>query len=255
MTDPSLSARQAICDALVEGKEVLAFTGAGISVPSGIPDFRSQQGLWARFPPEEYATIEVFQRAPEKFWQLNHEIISNFTDVSPNPGHYALAKLESLGLKVTIVTQNIDGLHQAAGNTCVHEIHGSKDNLKCLHCKALYPLLDYPLEKGKIPKCANCSAALKPDVVYFGEALPTAVLERSLMAARSSKICLVIGTSALVFPAARIPSLAYDGGAMVCEFNLETTGLTQSGQLAHFVQGPVEVTLPQLADLVEQALS
>lgn len=253
-SQPSFARCRSVCDALVEAKHVLVFSGAGVSVPSGIPDFRSNQGLWTKYPPQEYATIEVFHRYPKKFWELNYQIFRDFDGIEPNPAHHALAKLETLGLNVTVVTQNIDGLHQAAGSSRVLEIHGGKDNLKCLYCKTLYPLKDWVFVEGEIPKCKKCSAVLKPDVVYFGEALPEAVLKQSMEAAEGCDVCLAIGTSGVVFPAAMLPGIAFKGGATVCEFNLESTDLTRSGQVAHFIEGPVELTLPHLASLVEDAL-
>jgi NAD-dependent deacetylase len=255
MSEPSDSRCRSVAQLIADAKRVLVFTGAGVSVPSGIPDFRSNEGLWTKYPPEEFATIEVFHRYPKKFWELNHAILRDFKDVQPNPGHLALAKLEQLGVEVTVVTQNIDGLHQAAGSSKVFEIHGGKDKLKCLYCKSVYPLVDYRLVAGEVPKCLKCSAVLKPDIVYFGEALPTDVLENSLEAARRAKVCLAIGTSAVVMPAAMIPLVAHDSGAPVCEFNLESTGLTHSGKVAHFVEGSTEETLPILAEMVEEILA
>lgn len=253
-SQPSFARCRNVCDALIEAKHILVFSGAGVSVPSGIPDFRSNQGLWKKYPPEEYATIEVFHRYPKKFWELNFQIFKDFEGIEPNAAHLALAKLEKLGLKVTVVTQNIDGLHQAAGSTRVLEIHGGKDNLKCVYCKSVYPLKDWTFVEGEIPKCKKCTGVLKPDVVYFGEALPEQTLRESMEAAQDCDVCLAIGTSGVVFPAAMLPGVAHKAGAAVCEFNLESTDLTRSGQVAHFIEGPVEETLPHLADLVEKAL-
>lgn len=243
---------RAVAARLAEVRRVMVLSGAGVSVPSGIPDFRSATGLWERFPPEEYATIEVFRRDPEKFWTLNHELFRDMVRFRPNPAHEAIAELDGLGLEVTVVTQNIDGLHQAAGSRQVIELHGGKDHLVCLSCGLRVALIDQPLESGVLPRCRSCAAILKPDCVYFGEALPVDAFREAQQLARECGVCLVVGTSGQVYPAASLPGLAFRSGATVCEFNLEATDLTHSGVVEHFIEGSVDESLPALMRFLKE---
>jgi len=238
-------------DAILGAKSVIAFTGAGISVPSGIPDFRSGDGIWARYPPEEFGTISSFVDDPVRWYGFYRSLAESFAEVEPNPAHAALAELERMGCLDAVVTQNVDGLHQRAGNTKVIDLHGNADNLSCLGCGAGRP--GPPPLAGPPPTCLSCGQVLKPDVVLFGEALPLLALEESRAMARQADVCLVIGTSAVVYPAAEIPQLTQEGGGTVCQFNLESTDLTHLGFVRWFVEGPAEETLPRLARLVREA--
>ncbi|MGE0712107.1 MAG: NAD-dependent protein deacylase [Planctomycetota bacterium] len=238
-------------DALLESKRAIAFTGAGVSVASGIPDFRSREGIWARYPPEEFGTIEAFVADPVRWWEFFRALATSFAAVAPNPAHQALAELERLGCLQTVVTQNIDRLHQRAGSAHVIELHGSSERLKCLTCEKVIPT-PAPQE-GPLPRCQTCAEVLKPDVVLFGELLPLAPLEEAQALARGSDLCLVVGTSAVVYPAASIPELVQRHGGTVCQINRETTDLTHLGYVRWFVQGDAEEVLPRLVELVRAA--
>ncbi|MDP8255496.1 MAG: NAD-dependent deacylase [Candidatus Alcyoniella australis] len=227
---------------------VIALTGAGISTDSGIPDFRSPGGLWDRFNPMEYATIEAFSNNPAKVYQMIKELHLIVERARPNPGHLALARLEQMGMLKAVITQNIDNLHQDAGNKKVIEFHGNGSRLICLNCQKTYGREDYEesLESDELPMC-SCGAVLKPDVVFFGEPIP---VEASMLSQHEAQNCdciMVIGTSATVAPASHIPFIAKRAGAAIVEFNTTRTALTDS--LADlFVQGSSSETLAAVAD-------
>jgi NAD-dependent deacetylase len=210
---------------ILHSKKTIAFTGAGISVESGIPDFRSAQGLWQKYDPEEYAHIHAFYSNPDKVWLMLKEMFSLIMAAKPNPAHIGLAELERMGLLSSVITQNVDGLHQSAGNTNVIEFHGTHRTLSCLNCSTKIEGTSLTLEDLP-PRCSRCSSLLKPDVVFFGEPIPW---EAQIMSFKESKSCsavLVIGTSAVVYPAATIPITAKERGAIVIEINTEPTPLT-----------------------------
>ncbi len=210
---------------ILHSKKTIAFTGAGISVESGIPDFRGAQGLWQKYDPEEYAHIHAFYSNPDKVWLMLKEMFSLIMAAKPNPAHIGLAELERMGLLSSVITQNVDGLHQSAGNTNVIEFHGTHRTLSCLNCSTKIEGTSLTLEDLP-PRCSRCSSLLKPDVVFFGEPIPW---EAQIMSFKESKSCsavLVIGTSAVVYPAATIPITAKERGAIVIEINTEPTPLT-----------------------------
>lgn len=240
-----------IRDALLEAERVIALTGAGVSVPSGIPDFRSKGGIWERYPPEEFGTVDAFRRDPVGWWAFHRALEASFAEVEPNPAHGALVRLERAGCLHAVITQNVDRLHQRAGSTRVLELHGSGERLRCLDCDEVTPRA--ALAPAAVPRCARCDAVLKPDVVLFGEELPRDVLEEARSLAREADVCLIVGTSAVVYPAAELPELTFAAGGTLCQLDLEATGLTHRGIVRWFVQGPAEVTLPRVADLVEAA--
>jgi NAD-dependent deacetylase len=235
-------------------RPLVALTGAGISVESGIPDFRSSGGLWVRFDTAEYDTIDAFRASPEKVWSMLHELDHTLERAKPNPAHEALARLEKEGVLSAIITQNIDNLHQDAGSTQVIEFHGNGRWLVCLDCELRFGQRDERLRldaKG-IPRCPGCGAILKPDVVLFGEPIPEHALARSYALASRCGVMLVAGTSATVMPAAAMPLLARRCGAALIEVNLERTELTPSVDLA--LRGSAGEILPALADAVLRRL-
>lgn len=229
--------------ALRAAGKVVALTGAGISVASGIPDFRSPGGLWTVFSPEEYATIEVFERNPAKAWELFRALGKVLAGKEPNAAHHALAELESMGLLAGIVTQNIDNLHQQAGSRRVFEIHGDHHHLQCLRCDSRMPVTADLYRATTIPLCEHCGAPLKPNVVLFGEAVRDLEAIHAFVA--DCDLLLVIGTSAQVYPAAGLPSLVWQNGGRIIECNRESV-LRLSGHADVFLAGAVEETLPQL---------
>jgi NAD-dependent deacetylase len=205
--------------------KVVAFTGAGISVESGIPDFRGAGGLWEKYDPSEYATIEAFHANPQKVWTMLKEMGSLLESSKPNPAHQALARLEEMGHVRSVITQNIDNLHQDAGNKRVIEFHGTHRKLVCLTCGRLYDRGEDRLET--LPPRCRCTGVLKPNVVFFGESIPWGAHLEAQQEAKNCEVMLVIGTSAVVSPACDIPVMAKQNGATVVEMNLEETPLTR----------------------------
>lgn len=229
--------------ALRAASKVVALTGAGISVASGIPDFRSPGGLWTVFSPEEYATIEVFERNPAKAWELFRALGKALVGKKPNAAHSALAELEARGLLAGIVTQNIDNLHQQAGSRRVFEIHGDHQHLQCLRCDSLAPVTADIYQSSTLPLCEHCGAPLKPNVVLFGETVRDLEAIHAFVA--DCDLLLVIGTSAQVYPAAGLPTLVRQNGGRIVECNHESV-LRLSGRDDFFLAGAAEQTLPQL---------
>lgn len=235
--------------------KAVALTGAGISVASGIPDFRSPGGLWTMFSPEEYATIEVFHRDPAKAWQLYRALGQNLLGKKPNPAHLALAELEQRGWVRGVITQNVDNLHQQAGSRRVFEIHGDHQHLQCLQCDRLQPAAAAHFLNPGIPTCPHCGFPLKPNVVLFGEAVRDLEAIHHFIA--DCDLLLVIGTSAQVYPAAALPALVRRNGGHIFECNREQTLSSSEYDVSarsddFFFQGDAGVTLPLLATACQQ---
>lgn len=214
----------ALIDKLQQARHVAVLTGAGISAESGVPTFReAQTGLWAQHDPQELATPFAFQQNPKLVWEWyawRRELVSQAT---PNPGHLALGELAALVPKLTIITQNVDGLHQRAGSQQVIALHGNIMESKCFshgHLANMWQDDEVP------PPCPICGSLLRPNVVWFGENLPAAALQTAVAAAQSCDIFFSVGTSALVQPAASLPVLAQEYGATAVEINLQATPLT-----------------------------
>ena len=214
-----------VADWIIKSRKTVVFTGAGISTESGIPDFRSPGGIWSRFDPEDF-TIERFLASAEtrkKQWRLLLEG-GLLIDAEPNRAHHAIAELEKIGKVACVITQNIDNLHQRAGNAPenVYELHGNMKWLRCLDCDSRYPLEDIVKRHANqpdAPACERCQGILKPDAVYFGEALPENVLRMATLHAGNCDLMLAIGTSLVVYPAAYMPSHAKNGGAKLVIIN------------------------------------
>ena len=225
----------------------VALTGAGVSVGSGIPDFRSPGGLWTVYSPDEYATLEIFMNNPVKAWELYRTMGEIILGKRPNPAHNGLANLEASGLLNGIVTQNVDNLHQLAGNRHVFEIHGDHQHLQCLQCGNLSAVTEEHYQARDIPQCEHCKFPLKPNVVLFGEAVRHLDDIHTLIS--GCDLLLVIGTSAQVYPAAELPLIAKQNGALIYEFNTECTVLSSEDpgnrrQTDFFFEGDVALTLP-----------
>jgi len=205
----------------------VVLSGAGISTESGIPDFRSAAGLWAEYDPMEYATIRAFRRDPVKVWEFYALRFSVLTEAQPNSGHFALAELERRGYVGAIVTQNIDGLHQAAGSRDVLEVHGSIRTAVCLECGQRVPLEQVvaALQDRPAPPCPRCGAILKPDVVMFGELLPEAPMLRAIELARTAGLLLAVGSSLEVYPVAELPEETVAAGGTLAIVNRGSTRL------------------------------
>jgi len=246
-------AMQQVAHLLLQSQSAIALTGAGISVPSGIPDFRSPGGLWSRYDIMEYATLDAFLSKPHRVWNLFRDLMDTVGNAHPNPAHEALAEAERLGIVKNVITQNIDGLHQRAGSIAVAEFHGSCGQLSCLRCRSRFPSSqfqeDLHKEVFRVPSC-DCGFPLKPDIVLFGESIPQQVLTSSLEAAEQADVILVIGTSATVAPASMLPALVRQRGGSVVEMNLEETEL--SWRVQHQILGDVAHTLPELVRCLKQ---
>jgi len=230
-----------------------ALTGAGISVNSGIADFRSPGGVWTVFSPDEYATLDVFLRNPQKAWKLYRALGKGLIDKKPNSAHRVLADLENHGLLKGLVTQNVDNLHQAAGSRNVLEIHGDHQHLQCLQCGNTTPVTEDHYLMAGVPTCGHCSYPYKPNVVLFGE--PVRSLDHIEELLACCDLLLVIGTSANVYPAAGLPALVKGQGGLVYEFNqvpaLSTAGYRNRSPLADFFfEGDLAVTLPMFGKAV-----
>jgi NAD-dependent deacetylase len=214
----------ALAELIRRRQPCVVLTGAGVSTESGIPDFRSPTGLWAQFDPLEYGSIEAFRRDPLRVWSFYKPRVAMLTEAEPNPAHLALAELERLGFVAAVVTQNIDLLHERAGSREVVEVHGSIRTGTCPGCGERYRL-DQVLEllaDADAPACPACASVLKPDVVFFGELLPEAAIDRAFELARSARLLLVVGSALEVHPVAGLP--------------LETLGF--GGELAIVNRGP-----------------
>jgi NAD-dependent deacetylase len=223
-----------------DAKRVAVLTGAGISAESGIPTFRGEGGLWRQYRAEDIATPQAFRRDPKLVWEWYESRRESIARAKPNAGHAALAEL-ARRKKVTLVTQNIDGLHSKAGSPDVIEFHGNIWRLKCVGCGA--SRVDERVPLPELPPRCGCGAMLRPDIVLFGEAIPPDASYAAFGAARSCDAFLVVGTSAVVYPAAAIPEAAMEQGVPVIEVNIEPTDLSDR---TLFVQGQASKVLPEL---------
>ncbi|OIP90974.1 MAG: sigma factor regulator FecR [Syntrophobacterales bacterium CG_4_8_14_3_um_filter_58_8] len=218
-----------VAEMIAKAKNIVVFTGAGVSTESGIPDFRSPGGFWTKFDPEDF-TIDKFLTSPEtrrKQWRF---LLSGdlFREARPNAAHEAIAELEKLGKASCVITQNIDNLHQKAGNdpAKVFELHGNMRWILCMDCGERYPLEEILLKNGaseEVPVCGRCSGILKPDVIFFGEALPEETLNKAAWHAGHCDLLLVVGSSLVVYPAAYMPLYAKQAGASLVIVNRSPT--------------------------------
>jgi len=225
-----------LADDILKSKKTVALTGAGMSVESGIPTFRGKGGLWEKYNPEEYGHITTLRYHPEKAWIMLKEMQEAILPARPNRGHYALAELEAMGLLSSIITQNVDGLHHLAGNKNIIEFHGHLQTTACMDCDWRVPSSEVPLDNIP-PRCPKCKGPIKPDAVFFGEAIPSDALTRSNQESRLCTLMLVVGTEAVVYPAASMPDIAKTAGAKIIEINPSRTALTGFVS-SYIVQGP-----------------
>jgi NAD-dependent deacetylase len=231
-----------------ERQPCVVLTGAGVSTESGIPDFRSPQGLWAQFDPFEYGSIEAFRADPEKVWRFYAPRFAVLTEAEPNAAHRALARLEEAGLVRAVVTQNIDLLHERAGSREIVEVHGSIRTSSCPRCGARYPLprvLEL-LEGVGVPRCPACGAVLKPNVVFFGELLPEEAIDRAFELAREAALLLVVGSALEVYPVAGLPLETVDAGGAVAIVNRGPTAF--DGRATLKVDGSAGEVLASVAE-------
>jgi NAD-dependent deacetylase len=236
----------ALLDSLKTAVHITVLTGAGISAESGVPTFRqAQTGLWAQYDPHELATPTAFRRNAKLVWDWyawRRELVGQ---AQPNPGHLALVELAGRAPNFTLVTQNVDNLHQRAGSQGVIELHGNIGRIKCAGDGRIITTWQEQQEQDETPpRCPDCNQYLRPDVVWFGENLPHSALEQAMLAARHCDLFFSIGTSALVQPAASLPLLAVENGAILVEINPDQTPLTRFADFA--LHGPAGELLPAL---------
>jgi NAD-dependent deacetylase len=249
---PALASYAAIEDAaelVRKAKRAVVLTGAGISTPSGIPDFRSEgTGLWSRDEPLEVASLMSFRTAPERFFQWFRPLAGQIFYAKANAAHLALAELEDAGRVQTIITQNIDTLHQKAGSKCVVETHGTMRTLTCTNCYQKYDselYLKTFIEEGLVPTCSTCNGILKPDVILFGEQLPHSAWVTAQRAVRQCDLMLVAGSSLEVLPVAGLPMQALDRGAHLIVVNNTPTYVNVRADVV--IMDDVASTLPEIA--------
>jgi len=243
---------------ILMANKVVVFTGAGVSTESGIPDFRSPGGIWTRFDPDDF-TIQKFMSSGETRkmqWQMLAEG-SLLKDAEPNQAHYAVAELEKLGKVECVITQNIDNLHQKAGNSPekVFELHGNMKRVRCMSCDACFPTEDIlpRLEKEEVPDCEFCHGILKPDAVFFGEALPQKALNNSIHHSRHCDLFIVIGSTLVVYPAAYMPMYAKEAGAKLVIINLSSTPMDSEATVA--ISAKAGDTMAKVMEKVRSRLS
>jgi NAD-dependent deacetylase len=207
-----------LAELLQERQPCVVLTGAGVSTESGIPDFRSAEGIWARYDPFEVAHIDAFRRDPARVWEFYALRLDALAQAQPNDGHHALAELEGRGWARAVVTQNVDGLHRAAGSQEVVEVHGSLREADCVHCGVRVPMAE-ALAELPLPACPECGEVLKPGVVMFGELLPAAAIERAQQLAAEAGLLLVVGSSLEVHPVAALPGETLAAGGALAIVN------------------------------------
>lgn len=234
-----------LIETLQKAEHVAVLTGAGISAESGVPTFReAQTGLWAKYDPMELATPQAFQRNPQLVWEWYEWRRGLVANAQPNPGHLALAQLEQRVPLLTLITQNVDGLHQRAGSQNIVELHGSIQRSICFDERTVVD--QWPKTDDVPPRCPNCGGLLRPDVVWFGESLPQEALALAMLAAGECDLFMAVGTSALVHPAASLPLLALQNGIPTVEINPSPTPVTP--QITYALSGPAGEILPALLD-------
>lgn len=221
-----------------EAKKILVFSGAGMSTESGIPDFRSPGGVWSKYDPSDFYFDKIIssEKAREKYWEMSTEFYATMKDAVPNHAHLAIRAIEESGKLLVIVTQNIDNLHHKAGNSPerIIEIHGTAFSVSCLSCGKKYDRNDIQerLNSGvKVPYCDDCEGILKPDTISFGQAMPEDKMADALMYARECDLCIVLGSSLVVYPAASVPVHAVQNGATLIIINRDETPLDAEADL------------------------
>lgn len=243
----------AIASEIKKSKHIITFTGAGHSAESGIPTYRGENGLWEKFDPNKYANINYFIKDPTYYWNFFKEIrYPILKKVKPNQGHFAFVKLEKMGKLKTVITQNIDGLHQEAGSTSVLELHGTTRIITCMECSKKF-LMDevFPMLEKKIPPlCTECGGILRPAVIFFGESLDPGVLRSAYDEASRCDFLFAVGSSLTVYPAADIPVRAKQGGATVVIINKDPTPLDSLAD--HVIYDDAGKTLSRIVQCLKE---
>lgn len=239
-------------DILRQSNYTVVMTGAGIGRPSGIPDFRSDSGLWSKDDPMEAASIQTFTTKPQRFFDWLRPLMDMMLAANPNPAHLALAELEAQGPVKAVITQNIDYLHQEAGSKVVYEVHGNIRTAECFACgkQAVVEQVVTTIRQGDIPICKVCGGTYKPDIVLFGEALPEEPFYQSYRALVQCDTILIVGTSLAVYPAGQLPMIALKRGAKMIIVNLGTTELDAYAEV--LVNEDVATALPAIVAHMKQ---
>ncbi|MFW6123791.1 MAG: SIR2 family NAD-dependent protein deacylase [Acidobacteriota bacterium] len=238
-------------DLLLKANRIIVFTGSGISSESGIPTFRGKDGLWKKFRAQDLTTTHAFSNNPKLVWEWYDWRRQLIAQKNPNPGHKTLAQWENLFSSFHVVTQNIDGLHQKAGSKKTIELHGNIWKLRCTKQGSVIEDHSCPLKEIP-PKCQKCGALLRPHVVWFGEALDTDLLNQAIELSSRADLMFVIGTSALVYPAASIPVTAKESGVNIIEINPESTPLTPHAEVS--LRGKAGRVLPEISEILTQEI-
>lgn len=238
---------------LARAERIVCLTGAGVSAESGVATFRdAQTGLWSKFDPQRLASQAGFAADPGLVWQWYMARLEMVEKAMPNPGHLALARLETCVRTFTLVTQNVDDLHERAGSHQVLHIHGRIQRFRCNHCLAEHDLQPDERHHALPPTCVVCGDQVRPDVVWFGEALPGRVVDMAWRAAERCDVMLVVGTSGVVYPVAQLPVVAKQAGAVVIDVNPQCTPISELADI--FLQGAGGVILPQVVDALSTDL-
>lgn len=238
--------KNAISDLIAKGagliktaQKILVFTGAGLSTESGIPDFRSPGGVWEKYDPSDFYFEKIIsdEKAREKYWEMSTEFYDTMKDSVPNRAHLAIKSLEDMGKLLAIVTQNIDHLHHKAGNSPakIIELHGTAFSVSCLSCGKIYNRdeIEKRIRSGvRVPYCDDCSGILKPDTISFGQAMPEDKMTQAVIFARECDLCIILGSSLVVYPAASVPALAVQNSAKLIIVNRDKTHLDSQANLA-----------------------
>jgi len=243
----------ALTERLANARHVAILTGAGISAESGIPTFRDPDGIWEKFDPQELANVEAFLNNPElvQGWYRHRRQLVEETE--PNDAHRALVDLEDYVDRVTVITQNVDDLHNRAGSTDVIELHGNLTHNYCSECgeDASPEVVDEAIQDGEPATCSDCGGLIRPDVVWFGEMLPQDAISKAHDVAADADVFFSIGTSAVVYPAARLPGLAKEQGAFVVEVNTDPTAITD--EMDVFLEGKAGTIVPAIVNALATA--
>lgn len=249
--DPLEQQIQQCAELISQARNVVAMTGAGISTPSGIPDFRSpNSGLWDQVNPLAVASIHAFRQSPEKFYDWIYPLTKQFLEAEPNPAHYALTSLEQQGKLKAIITQNIDDLHRRAGSQTVYELHGHVREVVCTRCyrlQAAAQVFDKFMHDRQVPHC-SCGGVLKPNTILFGEQLPVQEFVAAQLALKQADLLFVVGSSLEVSPASDLPELALENKASLVIINLQPTYLDSSADVV--IRGNVAEVLPRIVERV-----
>jgi len=258
---------QKAAEDLIKAKYRIALTGAGISTESGIPDFRGPNGIWTKNPEAEMKAYEIYDQFkvnPKEYWKERLDpqssisrlfsVLGGLEEFLPNPGHYALAELEKMGILKCVVTQNVDGLHQKAGSQNVIEYHGGINKFRCILCNRRFSKNELDLKKikveGKLPPYCQCGGVIKDDGVFFGEPIPSDVVQGAQKKVLECDLMLICGTSAVVYPFANLPEIVKPA-TIIIEINAEPTSLT--GRISNYlIQGKTGEVLPKIVERVKK---